>query len=134
MVGKGPPVCTYTVGTYSPGKLSVVYDINMHVLPTVPSPTTTHLMGLPVDIWKRRGDTLWLSGNVSQYYVVLGFCYRPMLSANTYGGAAVVVHAFVTYSMTFNLTKEFCCCVALFSFFNLMNTKSWNGNFFVDNI
>ena len=38
---------TYTVGTYSPGKLSVVYDINIHVFPTVPSPTTTHLIGLP---------------------------------------------------------------------------------------
>lgn len=44
---------TYTVGTYSPGKLSVVYEINMHVLPTVPSPTTTHLMGLPVDICEK---------------------------------------------------------------------------------
>lgn len=41
---------TYTVGTYSPGKLSVVYEINIHVLPTVPSPTTTHLIGLPEDI------------------------------------------------------------------------------------
>lgn len=38
---------TYTVGTYSPGKLSVVYDINMQVFPTVPSPTTTHFIGLP---------------------------------------------------------------------------------------
>lgn len=38
---------THTVGTYSPGKLSVVYDINMQVFPTVPSPTTTHFMGLP---------------------------------------------------------------------------------------
>ncbi len=42
---------TYTVGTYSPGKLSVVYEINMHVLPTVPSPTTTHFIGLPEDIF-----------------------------------------------------------------------------------
>lgn len=41
---------TYTVGTYSPGKLSVVYDISMQVLPTVPSPTTTHFIGLPEDI------------------------------------------------------------------------------------
>jgi len=38
------------VGTYSPGKLSVVYDINIQVLPTVPSPTTTHLIGLPEDM------------------------------------------------------------------------------------
>lgn len=46
---------TYTVGTYSPGKLSVVYDISIQVLPTAPSPTTTHLIGLPEDImtfWK----------------------------------------------------------------------------------
>lgn len=41
---------TYTVGTYSPGKLSVVYEINIQVLPTVPSPTTTHLIGRPEDI------------------------------------------------------------------------------------
>lgn len=38
------------MGTYSPGKLSVVYDISMQVLPTVPSPTTTHFIGLPEDI------------------------------------------------------------------------------------
>lgn len=41
---------SYTVGTYSPGKLSVVYDISIHVFPTVPSPTTTHLIGRPEDI------------------------------------------------------------------------------------
>ena len=40
----------YTVGTYSPGKLSVVQDMSMHVFPTVPSPTTTHLIGRPDDI------------------------------------------------------------------------------------
>ena len=39
---------TYMVGTYSPGKELVVYDINMHVLPTDPSPTTTHLMSRSV--------------------------------------------------------------------------------------
>lgn len=39
-----------TVGTYSTGNESVVYDINMHVLPTVPSPTTTHL------IWREGAD------------------------------------------------------------------------------
>lgn len=44
---------TYTVGTYSPGKLSVVYEISMHVFPTVPSPTTTHLIGLPEAICKK---------------------------------------------------------------------------------
>ena len=33
-----------TVGTYSLGNLFVVYEINRHVLPTAPSPTTTHLM------------------------------------------------------------------------------------------
>ena len=43
-------VFTYTVGTYSAGKLSVVYEISMQVFPTVPSPTTTHLMGRPDDI------------------------------------------------------------------------------------
>ena len=41
---------TYTVGTYSPGKLSVVYEISIQVLPTVPSPTTTHFIGRPDDI------------------------------------------------------------------------------------
>lgn len=45
---------TYTVGTYSPGKLSVVYEMSMQVLPTVPSPTTTHLMGLPEAICGRK--------------------------------------------------------------------------------
>ena len=38
----------YMVGTYSPGKELVVYDINMQVLPTDPSPTTTHLMSRSV--------------------------------------------------------------------------------------
>ena len=33
-----------TVGTYSDGNLLVVYDINRHVLPTAPSPTTTHFI------------------------------------------------------------------------------------------
>ena len=33
-----------TVGTYSEGNLLVVYEINKQVLPTAPSPTTTHLM------------------------------------------------------------------------------------------
>ena len=41
---------SYTVGTYSPGKLSVVYEMSMQVLPTVPSPTTTHLIGRPEDM------------------------------------------------------------------------------------
>ncbi len=45
-------VDAYTVGTYSPGKLSVVYEMSMQVFPTVPSPTTTHLMGRPEDILK----------------------------------------------------------------------------------
>ena len=31
------------MGTYSEGNLFVVYDIRRHVLPTAPSPTTTHL-------------------------------------------------------------------------------------------
>lgn len=39
---------THIVGTYSPGNELVVYDINIHVLPTEPSPTTTHLMSLSV--------------------------------------------------------------------------------------
>ena len=39
---------TYMVGTYSPGNEFVVYDINMHVFPTDPSPTTTHLMSRSV--------------------------------------------------------------------------------------
>ena len=38
------------MGTYSPGNESVVYEISIQVLPTVPSPTTTHLIGLPEDI------------------------------------------------------------------------------------
>ena len=33
-----------TVGTYSEGNLLVVYDMSRHVLPTAPSPTTTHLI------------------------------------------------------------------------------------------
>lgn len=33
-----------TVGTYSEGNLLVVYDIRRQVLPTAPSPTTTHLI------------------------------------------------------------------------------------------
>lgn len=49
-------VNTYTVGTYSAGKLSVVYEINMQVFPTVPSPTTTHLMGLPDDICNTKSN------------------------------------------------------------------------------
>ena len=36
-------VYAYTVGTYSSGNLFVVYDMSMQVLPTAPSPTTTHL-------------------------------------------------------------------------------------------
>ena len=38
----------YIVGTYSPGNELVVYDISIHVLPTEPSPTTTHLMSRSV--------------------------------------------------------------------------------------
>lgn len=41
---KDEGITTYTVGTYSTGNESVVYDISIHVLPTVPSPTTTHLI------------------------------------------------------------------------------------------
>lgn len=37
-----------TVGTYSPGKEFVVYDISMHVFPTLPSPTTMTLMSCPI--------------------------------------------------------------------------------------
>ena len=33
-----------TVGMYSLGNASVAYTIRRHVLPTAPSPTTTHLM------------------------------------------------------------------------------------------
>ena len=33
-----------TVGTYSDGNLLVVYEIKRQVLPTAPSPTTTHLI------------------------------------------------------------------------------------------
>lgn len=53
---------TYTVGTYSPGKLSVVYDISIHVLPTVPSPTTTHLIGLPEDICEENNKIIDYEG------------------------------------------------------------------------
>lgn len=49
--GGGSTWRTYTVGTYSPGKLSVVYEISIQVFPTVPSPTTTHLIGRPDDIF-----------------------------------------------------------------------------------
>lgn len=54
---------TYTVGTYSPGKLSVVYEMSMHVLPTVPSPTTTHLIGRPEDILKKKLTIITKNGN-----------------------------------------------------------------------
>ena len=36
--------CILTVGTYSEGNLFVVYEMSKHVLPTAPSPTTTHLI------------------------------------------------------------------------------------------
>ena len=36
---------THTVGMYSSGKMLLVKEINMHVLPTVPSPTMTDLIG-----------------------------------------------------------------------------------------
>ncbi len=32
------------VGMYSSGNVFVVYEISKHVLPTAPSPTTTHLI------------------------------------------------------------------------------------------
>ena len=35
---------THTVGTFSVGNELYAYDISIHVLPTAPSPTTTHLM------------------------------------------------------------------------------------------
>lgn len=60
---------TYTVGTYSPGKLSVVYEINIHVFPTVPSPTTTHLIGRPEDI---------MSVKLIKFYLK-HFWYSPFL-------------------------------------------------------
>ena len=49
---------TYIVGTYSPGKELVVYDMSIHVLPTAPSPTTTHFMSLSVlaILWKGREE------------------------------------------------------------------------------
>lgn len=34
---------THTVGTYSPGKVLLTCAIIIHVFPTVPSPTATHL-------------------------------------------------------------------------------------------
>lgn len=37
-------VLSLTVGTYSDGNLFVVYEIKRQVLPTAPSPTTTHLI------------------------------------------------------------------------------------------
>lgn len=52
---------TYTVGTYSPGKLSVVYEMSIHVFPTVPSPTTTHLMGLPEAIWEKKNSKIFVN-------------------------------------------------------------------------
>lgn len=41
--------------------LSVVYDISMHVFPTVPSPTTTHFIGLPDDICAQKAKWTDLS-------------------------------------------------------------------------
>lgn len=44
---------THTVGTYSPGKVLLTCAIIIHVFPTVPSPTATHLTCLRlVDISK----------------------------------------------------------------------------------
>lgn len=37
-----------TVGTYSPGKELEVYEISMHVFPTLPSPTTMTLISCPM--------------------------------------------------------------------------------------
>ena len=37
---------THTVGTYFSGTELVVYEIQIHVLPDVSSPTTTHFMCL----------------------------------------------------------------------------------------
>ena len=45
---------THIVGTYSPGKELVVYEISIHVLPTEPSPTTTHLMSLSLFAMAQR--------------------------------------------------------------------------------
>ena len=42
--GKQRGLDKLTVGTYSCGNLFVVYEMRRHVLPTAPSPTTTHLM------------------------------------------------------------------------------------------
>ena len=36
----------HIVGTYSPGKQLVLYEISIHVLPVALSPTATHLMSL----------------------------------------------------------------------------------------
>ena len=36
-------IVTHTVGTYSPGKVLLTCAIIIHVFPTVPSPTATHL-------------------------------------------------------------------------------------------
>ena len=46
---------TYMVGTYSPGKELVVYEMSMHVFPTAPSPTTTHFISLSVLAILREG-------------------------------------------------------------------------------
>jgi len=45
---KLPPPPTHIVGTYSPGKELVVYEMSIHVFPTEPSPTTTHFMSRSV--------------------------------------------------------------------------------------
>jgi len=50
---------------YSPGKALVVYEMSMQVLPTAPSPTTTHLMACIFIIRgkPKRGDwnRQWIS-------------------------------------------------------------------------
>ena len=68
---------TYTVGTYSPGKLSVVYDMSIHVLPTVPSPTTTHLIDR--DTWDMSADCLITISpcQKSVFVIVVGFICKP---------------------------------------------------------
>ena len=67
-----------TVGTYSEGNLLVVYEISKHVLPTAPSPTTTHLM---VCMAKKTNFVSVLNHNVSYDFVlIVSKCHKHLFS------------------------------------------------------
>ena len=61
-----------TVGTYSEGNLFVVYEIRRQVLPTAPSPTTTH--------WKKKDNRLVGFPFLSLFYLNCLHLFYKLLS------------------------------------------------------